>query len=269
MNRLDVCFATLKKQNRTALITYIMGGYPDIKTSRRLIVALADAGADVIEIGVPFSDPLADGPVIQHAGEIALKNGATTDKVMELVRQARAEVDAPIVLMTYYNVVLQKGLANFARTAAEAGADGVIIPDLPPEEGAEWIRAARENDLATIFLIAPTSSDKRIRVAAKASTGFIYCVSLLGVTGSGKGPAAGLANLIKRARAVTNKPLAVGFGVATPEQARAVARTADGVIIGSAILDKISEGNPGRDIEAVAAFTRELVVAISRPIDHN
>lgn len=269
MNRLSSRFKVLKRQSKTALITYIMAGYPDLETSLLLVPALAAAGADVIEIGIPFSDPLADGPVIQHAGEVALKNGMTTDGVLDLVRRVRAEVDIPIVLMTYYNVVLRQGTAGFAAKAAAAGADGVIIPDLPPEEGGAWIKAAKSAGLEPVFLIAPTSTDKRIKAAARVSGGFVYCVSLLGVTGSGKGPAAGLRDFITRARRLTSKPLAIGFGISTPEQAREAAGIADGVIVGSALLDKISGENNGRDVEAAAAFVSELAVAISRPLDHN
>jgi tryptophan synthase alpha chain len=262
MNRLSTRLQQLKQQGRTALITYIMAGYPDLESSGQLISALVEAGADIVEIGIPFSDPLADGPVIQHAGEVALKQGATTAKVLELVRQARAEVDVPLVLMTYYNVVLRQGLDAFAQKAANAGADGVIIPDLPPEEGAAWRQAAGAAGLATVFLIAPTSSARRIRAAARASSGFVYCVSLLGVTGSGAGPAAGLRDFIARARRITKKPLAVGFGVSTPVQAREVAKFADGVIVGSAILDAVGAAADGGGTVAAAAFTRELKEAI-------
>jgi tryptophan synthase alpha chain len=258
MNRLSARFQQLRQQGRTALITYVMAGYPDLETSRQLVAALAGAGADIVEIGIPFSDPLADGPVIQHAGEVALKQGTTTAKVLELVRQARAEVDVPLVLMTYYNVVLRRGLTVFADQAAAAGADGVIIPDLPPEEGAAWRQAAGAAGLATVFLIAPTSTDRRVKTAARASSGFVYCVSLLGVTGSGAGPAAGLKEFVTRARQMTKKPLAVGFGVSTPAMARAVAGFADGVIIGSAILNLIGEGQKDGGDAAAAAFVRSL-----------
>lgn len=265
MNRLTARFKTLRGQGKTALITYVMAGYPDLETSQHLIPALAGAGADIIEIGIPFSDPLADGPVIQHAGEVALKNGTTTDIVLEMVRQVRGDIDIPLVLMTYYNVVLQQGLAAFAQKAADAGADGVIIADLPPEEGARWRKEAANAELATVFLMAPTSTDQRIKTVARTSTGFVYCVALLGVTGSGKGPAAGLGDILARARRLTKKPLAVGFGIATPEQASEAAKIADGVIIGSAILDKISGKDMDRDVATVAAFVKELKTAVMLP----
>lgn len=269
MSRLSRSFKALKKQNRAALITYFMAGYPDAGTSLSLIAAAAAEGADIIEVGIPFSDPVADGRVIEHAGEAAMAGGMTPDGALELISLARKTTEVPLVIMTYYNVILRQGVAAFADKAARAGADGVIIPDLPPEEGAEWIEAARASGLETVFLIAPTSTDSRIRAAAKASSGFVYCVSLLGVTGSGKGPGEGLADFIARARGLTKKPLAIGFGISTPAQAAAAGEIADGVIVGSALLEKISGENNQRDVARAAEFTRELAVAISGSIDHN
>ncbi len=261
MNRLERKFAFLKSDGRSALIPYIMAGYPDDLATVTLITALAGAGADVIEIGIPFSDPLADGATIQKASEVALAGGVTTDKVLAFVREARCVTEVPLVVMTYYNIILRYGLKRFAAAATAAGADGVIIPDLPPEEAEAWKHVASEQDLSTVFLVAPTSSEERIRSVADASTGFVYCVSLAGVTGGRRELSDGLPGFIKRVKNMTSKPVAVGFGVSTPKQAGELSRLADGVIVGSALIDKMAAG--GLEGAASAAeFVTELKAAM-------
>lgn len=238
MNRIDKKFKQLKKEGRAALIPYVMAGYPTLKASERMVRTLSEAGADLIEIGIPYSDPLADGATIQKASEVALSHGVTTEDVFGLVKRIRQHSDIPLILMTYYNVIFRFGAESFARRAASSGADGVICPDLPPEEGATWQKVGRRYGLNTIFILSPTSTEERIEKVASLSRGFIYCVSLTGVTGAREKLPANLAQFLTRVRAKTDKPLAVGFGISTPEQARKVAKLADGVIIGSALLNR-------------------------------
>lgn len=253
MNRIDETFRELKNK-RAALMPYLPLGYPSINVSRELIRGAQDAGADILELGVPFSDPLADGPVIQHATRVALENGMTLKKCLDLVQDARANgVTIPLVLMGYYNPILQYDLKNFARDAFEAGADGVIVPDLPIEEADDLQDAAHTQDLHVVFLAAPTSSDERLKKIAKATRGFLYLVSLTGVTGARAGLPEGLQDFVERTRAVTDKPLCVGFGISNADNARRVAHFADGVIVGSALVAKIG------DTETASANTRGFV----------
>ncbi|MDP2211035.1 MAG: tryptophan synthase subunit alpha [Candidatus Aquicultor sp.] len=261
INRIDAVFDKLEEENRTALMPYLMAGYPDVETSLELLVAVAKAGADLIEFGVPYSDPLADGPTIQAAGEVALRNGVNTDTVFTLVRRARESVDTPVVVMTYYNTIYRYGLERFAQKAAESGVDGVIAPDLPPEEAAPWADAASKYGVATVMLVAPTSTDKRIERISELSKGFVYCVSLTGVTGARANLPSNLTDFIYRVRALTDKPLAVGFGISEPEQAKEVSEIADGVIIGSALVGLI--GKAGGDcVEAARAYMSRIREAI-------
>ncbi len=256
MNRIDETFNALKSK-RAALMPYLPLGYPNIQVSRELIRVAQDAGADILELGVPFSDPLADGPVIQHATQIALENGMSLKKCLDLVQDARANsVTIPLVLMGYYNPILQYDLKKFARDAFEVGADGVIVPDLPMEEADALQDAAREQDLQVIFLAAPTSSDERLKKISKATRGFLYLVSLTGVTGAREGLPEGIAEFVARTRAVTSKPLCVGFGISNAENAGRVANFADGVIVGSALVSKI--GDASNAAENARAFLREL-----------
>ncbi len=241
LNRIDGLFSRLREGNKKALMPYLMAGYPDIETSLKLLLAVAEAGADLVEFGIPYSDPLADGPTIQKAANSALRNNVNTDTVFDLVKRARQRTEIPIVAMTYYNTIYRYGLEECAKNAAEAGVDGVIAPDLPPEEAEPWREAAQKYGLATVMLAAPTSTDGRLKKVSEVSQGFVYCVSLTGVTGARTNLPTNLTDFIKRVRKVTDKPLAVGFGISRSEQARQVSEVADGVIIGSALVSLIAE----------------------------
>lgn len=255
-SRVDKVFAVLRGSGRSALIAYLMAGYPVGGDTAKSIAAFAESGADIIEVGIPFSDPLADGATIQKASEAALASGVTTDSVFAAVKEARQFTEVPILVMTYYNIALKYGAERFAAAAAAAGVDGAIIPDLPPEEAEMWRTAAAKNGLNTVFLVAPTSSDERIRLIADASNGFIYCVSLTGVTGGRVELSPGLSAFIEKVKKATDKPVAVGFGVSTAAQAGQLSNLADGVIVGSALIDKMTSGSQG--IEAAAGFVKEL-----------
>jgi len=235
--RLDQTFARLKAAREGALVTFITAGDPSADGTPALIAALASAGADVVELGIPYSDPLADGPIIQASSQRALERGVTPDTVLQMVRDSRALTDVPIVLMTSYNLALKYGLHRFARVFAEAGADGTILTDLPPEEAGPWKTASESAGLATIFLVAPTSTPERIALIARSTTGFVYCVSRTGVTGARAEMAPELQALLTRIRAATDKPLCVGFGVSRPEHVRQVLEIADGAVIGSALVE--------------------------------
>jgi tryptophan synthase alpha chain len=241
VSRLDETFARLRARGERALMPYVMAGDPSLADTERIVVELARRGADVIEFGVPFSDPLADGPVIQRAGTRALAAGTSLARVLETVASLRARVEIPLVLMTYYNPILAFGLKSFARTAADAGADGVIVPDLPLEE-CDPLRAETEPaGLDMIQFVAPTSTPARAKMIARVSRGFIYVVSLTGVTGERRELPKELDSQVRTLRLVTTTPLCVGFGVSTPEQAAAVGRIADGVIVGSAVVRNIEQ----------------------------
>ena len=224
-----------------AFIPYIMAGDPSFETTKETVLMLEQCGADIVELGVPFSDPLADGPTIQRAAERALKNGVTLRKVVAFVRDIRSSTQIPLILMTYFNPVFKYGSESFISDAADAGVDGLIIPDLPPDEAADFIKHARKANLDTIFLLAPTSTEDRIRIVAKASKGFLYYVSITGTTGSGLLFDGSMERLISEIKGFTDTPIAVGFGVSTPEDAAAVAKIADGVIVGSAIVKRLHE----------------------------
>jgi len=241
INRLTQTFQALRGRNERALVAYLMAGDPSLADTRRLVVEAARRGADVIELGVPFSDPLADGPVIQRADTRALAAGTSLPRVLETVATLRAEVQVPLVLMTYYNPVLAFGLKSFARTAADAGADGVIVPDLPYEESEPLRAEAGPAGLDVVQMVAPTSTPARVKLLARISQGFIYLVSLMGVTGERRELPADLAGQVRALRLVTTKPICVGFGVSTPEHVAAVARIADGVAVGSAIVRTIEQ----------------------------
>lgn len=236
MNRLAQTFAELRRRGARALIPYFVAGDPSLDVTRQLILEAARRGADVVELGIPFSDPLADGPVIQRAAGRALAAGVRLPRVLELVRKVRGEVSVPIVLLTYYNPVHVFGLKAFAHGAVEAGVDGVIVADLPPEEAGPLATEARAAGLDLIHLVAPTSPPDRMRLIARQSRGFIYFVSLTGVTGARATLPTDLVEKVRRLRAVTKKPICVGFGISTPDQVAAVAPYADGVIVGSAIV---------------------------------
>jgi len=222
-----------------ALITYITVGYPDLDTTIKAALALAGNGADILELGVPFSDPLADGATIQESSHIALKNGITLENCLETAEKLRRKISLPLVLMGYFNPILSYGLEKFCRNCAQAGIDGLIIPDLPPEEGTTLEYAAREKGIDQIYLLSPNSTKERIKIVSEKSSGYIYLVSVTGVTGPRDSLPAGLDQFINRVREATNLPLCVGFGISTPAQARQIARLADGVIIGSRLIQLI------------------------------
>ncbi|HZO38766.1 MAG TPA: tryptophan synthase subunit alpha [Methylomirabilota bacterium] len=267
MSRLDETFARLRARSERALMPYFTAGDPSLADTRRLVIEAARRGADVIELGVPFSDPLADGPVVQRAGTRALAAGATVPRVLETVAALRAETDVPLVLMTYYNPVLAFGLKAFARTAVDAGADGAIVVDMPPEESEPLASEAASAGLDLVYMVAPTSTLQRVRLIAKTSRGFIYVVSLTGVTGERQELPAGLASQIEVLRGVTAKPLCVGFGISTPAHAAAVGRIADGAVVGSAIV-RLVEARTGSPtlVDDVGKFIAELKAPLREPL---
>jgi tryptophan synthase alpha chain len=235
-----VKFLTLRQKGKKAFIPYIMAGYPSEEDTIKITGLLEECGADIMELGVPFTDPLADGPVIQAASEEALKNGMNLKKVLLLVERIKRQFSIPVILMTYYNPVFKYGEEKFVRDAINAGVSGVIIPDLPPDEAHSLKRHARKTGLDTIFLAAPTSTPERLRLIAKASTGFIYYVSITGITGSKLILDGSQRYIIDTLRKLTDKPVATGFGVSTPEEAKAVAAFSDGVIVGSSIVKRLT-----------------------------
>jgi tryptophan synthase alpha chain len=252
-------FDALRARAQKALVTFITAGDPSADSTGALLRAIDGAGADVIELGVPFSDPLADGPTIQASSQRALEAGIRVEAILEIVAGARRDISAPIVLMTYYNPVLYYGLKPFARDCVRAGVNGVLISDLPPEEARDWCRHATAIGVETVFLLAPTSTEERIRQAANLSTGFVYCVSRTGVTGTRERLSEEVEQLVRRVRRVTDKPVAVGFGISTPEQVAAVCRIADGAIVGSAIVNLIAAESGSPDMVAnVGRFVRAL-----------
>ncbi len=240
MSRIGEKFDLLKASNEGALVCFVTAGDPDIEATRRIVLELDAAGADVVEIGIPFSDPVADGPSIQAASMRSLAKGTNIPAVLELVRSIRVDSQIPIVLMTYYNPVHHYGLTRFAADIAAAGADGVIVTDIIPEEASEWKSAAEKAGIDTIFLLAPTSTDDRIDGVAKISSGFIYCVSRTGVTGARTEMASGVRGLVERIRVRTDAPVVVGFGISTPAHVREVCEYADGAVVGSLLVDKIA-----------------------------
>ena len=245
---------------RPALVAYLTCGDPDIATTREVALAAVEAGAEVLELGVPFSDPVADGAVIQRASERALRHGTSLADVLELAAGLRRQTLAGMIVFSYLNPILQFGLERFCSAAAGAGLDGALITDLPVEEAGDYLRAMRARNLATIFLAAPTSTDQRLRCIAQASTGFVYAVSRTGVTGERDQPPQDARDLVRRLRKHTRLPIGVGFGISTPQQFAAVGEYADGGVVGSAIVHTI-ERNPGREAAAVREFVATLVGA--------
>jgi tryptophan synthase alpha chain len=259
-NRIDTAFARLRELRQKAFVAYVAAGDPDFARSLDVIHALADAGADIIELGLPFSDPLADGIVNQMAAERALKAGMTTVKALELIREFRRTRQTPIVLFTYLNPVFAYGFEAFHRDAAEAGADGILLLDLPPDEAVLNPELAAGVGLKQIRLIAPTTPPERLKLLAQSAAGFIYALSRTGVTGAHGVPSANIAELVAAIRQHTTVPVCVGFGISTPAQAAMVAAAADGVIVGSAIVKQI-ELNPTAPAAAVQAFAAPLIAA--------
>lgn len=257
MSRITSRFAEAKQ-----LIPYVMAGFPDIATSAAVISELVSAGCSIVEVGIPYSDPVADGPTIQRAAEAALAEGVTTDDVLNMVAELKAKQDFSPVLMVYYNLVYRYGIESFAHKAAAAGVEGLIIPDLSVEESAEWRHTAAGHALDTVFLVAPTSSPERIAKITEVASGFVYCVSLTGVTGARQELPSTLMAFVGKVRENTQLPLAVGFGVSTPEQAKDIAGFADGIVVGSAFVDLIQRAEAGRGAEAVGRKAGELIQAM-------
>jgi len=260
MSRIRKTFASFKRAGRSGFIPFITAGDPDLTTTELLLIELAAAGADVIELGVPFSDPVADGETIQRASERALRKGVTLPHALTCVARARQRIDVPIVLFSYFNPLLQFGEERLAIEARQAGIDGVLVTDLIPEEAHSWTKTLLQHELDPIFLVAPTTSDQRLAEIARQARGFIYAVSRAGVTGAQDEMPRDAEVLVKRVRAVSDLPVAVGFGVSTAEQVREVWRFADAVVVGSAIVREIERlsGNPDL-IDQVGHFTRSLI----------
>jgi tryptophan synthase alpha chain len=256
---MPVCF-----ENKPGLVAYLTCGDPDLRTTREVALAAIAAGAEVIELGVPFSDPVADGPVIQRASERALRNGVSLEDVLKLAAEIRRESNAGLIIFTYLNPLLRMGLEKFAERAAAVGVDGALITDLPVEEADEYLRHMRKNNLATVFLAAPTSTKERLKRIAEASTGFVYAVSRTGVTGARKDLTDDAQKLVKRLRKFTKLPIAVGFGISEPQQFAAVGQFADAAVIGSAIVQMI-ESNPGKESQAVAELITQLSAVSPQP----
>lgn len=261
MSRLQATFRQLRERREKALIAYIMAGDPTLEETVAYVQHLAEAGADVIELGVPFSDPIADGPVIQQAAERALRSGTTLKKILATVRSLRTTTQIPLVLMAYYNSIFRYGEAAFCRDAVAAGVDGVIVPDLPPDEAGTMQPMAEAAGLDVIFLLAPTSTAPRQGTVARRSRGFLYYVSLTGITGAPLTDRADVGKKVREIRRYTKTPVAVGFGIATPDDVRQVAQVADGVIVGSALVTLIADGDRSRAAARLAAFTRSLKAA--------
>ncbi len=267
MNRIDKMFKALRAKKETALIPFITTGDPDLETTEALILEMAAQGADLIELGIPFSDPLADGPTIQAASQRALKGGVTPKAVLDIVKRVRKNTQIPLVLMGYYNPVYQYGLERFARDAAEAGVDGTIIPDLPLEEASDWTKAARAHGISNILLIAPNTPDDRVKRIGKATRGFLYYVSVTGITGARKELPPELREGLKRVKSLVRCPVGVGFGISRPDQVAMLSGNTDGVIVGSAIV-RLIEANTREEngklkagpdlVQEVGNFVRSL-----------
>ena len=264
MNRIDKKFQELRDQGATAFMPYLCAGDPNPELTSKLLLTLEEAGADLIELGVPFSDPIADGPTVQRASERALTHHISLQEILEMVATVRTQTDIPIALMSYYNPIFRMGEDAFCKAAQDAGVDGVIIPDLPPEQAQSLLEIAPRYNLATIFLVAPTSPPERMQLIASVSTGFVYCVSVTGVTGARAMLSDEIAPMIAELRKHTDKPISVGFGVSTPDQATQIAQIADGVIVGSAIINVIEEhiNDEARLLTAVKQFASDLAAGV-------
>jgi len=258
MGRIGARFAKQRAEGKPTFVAFLTAGDPSLDRTVEAAVELDRAGADVLELGVPFSDPLADGPVIQRASERALARGVTLPLVLETVRRIRERSDLPLLLFSYYNPLLQYGVDRLAREAKAAGVDGTLVTDLPPEEAGEWIAVARAADLDTVFLASPTSPPERLERVAEASRGFVYAISRTGVTGERQALSGDALPLVERLRALTGVPVALGFGLSTPEQVREAAAIADGVVVGSALvrfLEEHPEGDLGARVRWLTSTT--------------
>ena len=258
MGRIATTLKRLRWEKEAALIPYVTVGYPSLDDTRQIVPLMARQGADLIELGVPFSDPLADGATIQRASHAALQNGVTMADCLSVAAEARRANEVPLLLMSYYNLIHKYGVERLAADCAAAGADGLIVPDLPPEEAGDLKVACEESGLDLIFLVTPTSTDERLRLVAEMASGFIYCVSVTGVTGARSQVGTDLENFITRVRKHTDLPLVVGFGISTPEHVARVARVAQGAVVGSALMDLIERLPEDDLITGVAEFVREM-----------
>ena len=259
MNRIDRCFSELEKRSEKALICFVTSGDPDYDTTEKVVSEIVKCGCDIVELGIPFSDPLADGPSIQASAFRALKGGARVSGCFDNLRAIRTRCDAPILFMTYYNPVQKYGVGRFAKDAADAGADGVIMTDLPPEEASQWKSAADSAGLATVFLLAPTSTKDRITVAANMASGFVYCVSRTGVTGARDEVPAEVKELVGTIKAACELPVVVGFGISNPEHVRQVTEFADGAVVGSALINVMADhADSGDAVQRAGEFVRNL-----------
>jgi tryptophan synthase alpha chain len=265
MKRIEKRFGGLKERGEKALVAYLTAGFPNLETTRDLILALDAAGADVLELGVPFSDPTADGPSIQRASQKALQNGTTLPRILGLVENLRPSTDMPVVLFSYYNPILAYGNDRFARQAGDAGADGVLVVDLPAEEAGELKKYTDPAGLNFISLVAPTTGPERVRQIVEGASGFIYYISLTGVTGTGRPQVQEIRQNVSRIKKVTQVPVVAGFGVSTPAQAREIGAETDGIVVGSAFIRLIEEKAEKAGLqEAAYAFARRFKKALRR-----
>jgi tryptophan synthase alpha chain len=259
VSRIGRCFEALRKRGDKALIPFLTAGDPDLETTEALVLAMAEAGADIIELGVPFSDPMAEGPTIQRSSSRALASGTSLRSILRLVAKLRERIDTPLVLMGYANPLHAMGAVPFAQAAVEVGVDGIIIPDLTPEDGAPYLDPCRDAGIDPILLAAPTTRPDRLAMLMRETRGFLYYVSLQGVTGARPELAAGIEEKVLQAKALGDTPVCVGFGVARPEQAEAIGAYADGVVVGSAIVDRIEAADSlAYAIDDVARFIADL-----------
>jgi len=264
-SRITRCFEELRRKGELGLVAFITAGDPSLEAAERFVLALADAGADLVELGVPFSDPVADGPTIQRSSERALRSGTSLRGVLSLVSDLRKKTEIPLVLFTYFNPLLQMGLEKFSSEAARAGADGVLVTDVTPEESAEYRMHLRARGLDTIFLASPTTSDHRLKLVSEASSGFLYLISRTGVTGAKDILPEDLPALLRRTRAVTSLPIAVGFGISLPGHVSVLGGLADAAVVGSALVSEIEQATSIEvAAQAIAERTRTLKQAASR-----
>ncbi|WP_229053630.1 tryptophan synthase subunit alpha [Aeromicrobium sp. Leaf350] len=264
MTLIDDLFARTRAENRAALVGYLPAGFPTVEQSKRAIATLVENGVDLVEVGLPYSDPVMDGPTIQAAAETALAGGTKVDDVIEVVR-ATAALGVPTVVMTYWNPVERRGVDLFSSLLADAGGAGLITPDLIPDEGAEWDRASRAHGLDRIYLVSPSSTDERMALTAEAASGFIYATAVMGVTGQRTETSSLAPELVARLRAVTDKPIGVGLGVSNGAQAAEVAAFADAVIVGSALVRCLLDAEDEQQgLDALAALTRDLRAGMER-----
>lgn len=264
MGRIEGTFRRLKKSNEAALIPYVTVGYPSLESTRQLVPIMARQGADLIELGVPFSDPMADGATVQRASHAALEAGVTPGDCLDVAAEIRRSNDVPLLFMTYYNPIFRYGVERFVEHCSQAGVDGLIVPDLPPEESADLKAACAAAGIDLIFLVAPNSTDARIQRVVELASGFIYCVSVTGVTGARPDMGEGVDGMIARLRRFTDLPLVVGFGISTPEHVATVARSADGAVVGSALINLIESEPEDELILGVSEYIRTLKASTTR-----